>query len=80
MYQYTAKVYPLVFRKALSVPKMDTNPIPPFIMIESGPVVKDTAKIHAMDIYLWRITVYISQLRHSNYVFSAWCIIIILDF
>ena len=33
----------------LSVPSMDNNLIAPFILRESGLVVKETAKIHAMD-------------------------------
>ena len=47
--QYMAQVYVLVFKDALSVPSIENNLIPPFIMRESDMEVKNTAEINAMD-------------------------------
>ena len=45
----TQATHTLVLRNALSVPTMDHNLIPPFLMREAGLVVNDTAKIHIHD-------------------------------
>ena len=44
-FQYKAKVYALMFRNSLSLPWIYSKLILPFIMIEAGLVVMDTAKI-----------------------------------
>ena len=45
----TQATHTLVLRNALSVPTMDHNLIPPFVMREAGLTVNDTAKIHVHD-------------------------------
>ena len=42
---YTSKSYILVFHNALSVPSMDHNLIPPFIMRKAGLLVNEAPKI-----------------------------------
>ena len=74
-----AKVYVIVLRNALSVPIMDNNLIWFFITIESGLVVKDTTKIHAMDPSVEDYSIYFTNLRNSYYVVSTWYIIILAD-
>ena len=47
--QYNKKVYILMFRNDLSVPRMDNNLILPLIIREAGLVVNGTPKINSMD-------------------------------
>ena len=46
---FSSKSYILLFRNALSIPTMESNLIPPFIMRMGGVVVNDTPKIHCMN-------------------------------
>ena len=46
---YTHKTYILIGRNVLSVPTIEHNLIPPFILREAGLIVNDTAKIHRKD-------------------------------
>lgn len=43
---YTHQTYILIGRNVLSVPSIEYNLVPPFIMREAGLIVNDTAKIH----------------------------------
>lgn len=46
---YTHQTYILIARNVLSVPTIEHNLIPPFIMREAGIIVNDTPKIHKED-------------------------------
>ena len=43
---FTGGTQTFIFRNALSVPAMDRNLVPPFILREAGLIVNDTPKIH----------------------------------
>ena len=46
---YGVKSYILIVRKDLNVSPMNNNPLPPFVLIESGVTVQFTPKINVRD-------------------------------
>ena len=60
-WQYTENLYILMFSNSLSVPIIHNKLIMLFIMIESGLVVKDIAKLHAMDPYVEDHSIYFTN-------------------
>ena len=55
------KVHVIVFRNTISVPSMENNLVLPFIMREASLVVKDTSKIHAMDLSMEEHSIYFTK-------------------
>ena len=48
-FAFTGKTRKFIFHNALSVPEMDHNLVPPFILGEAGLIVNDTLKIHVKE-------------------------------
>ena len=74
--QYIAELYIIMFSISLSVPSMGNTIIPPFIMRESGLVVKDTEKftyIEDHSIYFPNFDIHITLFLHGvlSYFFTS---------
>ena len=63
---FTGKTRIFIFHNDLSVPAMDHNLVPPFILREAGLIVNGTPKIHVRT-HLWNITPFSSPSMTFGY-------------